>query len=78
MKKALRHLLCPDVDGRYGAPMGRWETRGSKPVDEKIRDVQIPVDKQGYDPGGAYWGIGAKLRCEFTSDGTYRRYYRKG
>jgi hypothetical protein len=55
--------------------MGRSDV-GAKP-DGRVRDVVIPLDRDGYDPGGAYWGIGRELRCEFTSDGEYRRYYRK-
>ncbi len=45
---------------RYGADMGRrselpYSTRGH------LRLTQVPLDSQGYDPGGAYWGHGITL-----------------
>lgn len=79
MKKEVKALVCPKCNCVYGAPMGRadigsyWFVSG-----KKIRDVRIPVNSQGYDSGGAYWGVGGELRCKFTSDGLFRLYYRKG
>lgn len=45
---------------RYGAHMGRaselsYDTHGH------LRITQVPLDRGGYDPGGAYWGIGERL-----------------
>lgn len=53
---------------RYGAPMGRagtvldHETRGTGKWKARI----VLIDEQGYDPGGAYWGLrnhGESLFC---------------
>ena len=67
-----------DVSGRYGAPLGR-HNRGHRPADgTKVYDRLVPMSGYGeYDRGGAYWGMGSSLRCEFTADGTYARYYRE-
>jgi hypothetical protein len=70
MKKELRLLLCPNVNAQYGAPMGRrqfWEPFAG--VKHKHGDCIIPINSQGYDAGGAYWGIGNTLRCEYLVDG---------
>lgn len=49
--------------GPYGASMGRasdpWEAfRG------KVRCECVPLDRGGYDPGGAYWGaVDFRAKC---------------
>lgn len=53
----------PDVSSKYGAPMGR-RTHESTLPDEAPREItlrHIPLDKGGYDDGGAYWGIAEPL-----------------
>lgn len=40
---------------QYGASMGRRSGLGSNTSD-KCLIRQVPIDDQGYDPGGAYWG----------------------
>lgn len=63
----------PKVSGKYGAPMGR-PTRDtftdksgttyklSVNEDSKpFRLVRCPLDRGGYDRGGAYWGLGEPL-----------------
>lgn len=81
MKKELRHLLLPDVACAYGAPLTR-RSFGEVAVGSRVRDVAIPLTRGGYDPGGAYWGVGAPLRCRFQIDErgelVMRRFYRKG
>lgn len=54
----------PDVDCKHGAPMGR-ASYGS--IQEcfpcSVRLFRVNLDSQGYDDGGAYWGIGQPLWC---------------
>lgn len=68
------------VDGKFGAPMGRFSnTPDEKPANKKIFDRKVPMSRDaGYDKGGAYWGIGKELRVEYTKDLTYVRFYRVG
>ena len=87
MKKALRLLLCPNVNACCGAPMGRdnfWDLSDTA-IPDGVRhgDCLIPINSQGYDAGGAYWGVGETLetlRCEYLVDSTGalvgRRFYR--
>ena len=46
------------VSCKYGAPMGRGE---DVPLIGKIRMRRVRLDSGGYDPGGAYFGLGAPL-----------------
>jgi hypothetical protein len=67
MKKELREMLIPNAKCTYGAPMGRgnfWEPSVYE-ITHKEGDVIIPINSQGYDAGGAYWGIGETLRCRY-------------
>lgn len=67
-----------EVGSQYGAPMGRWE--GGYPeslTDRTVRVFKVPICSQGYDSGGAYWGIGAPLYCA-TDQEEYCRYIRAG
>lgn len=59
---------------KYGAPMGRREYMDSEPASNTVRVFNVPIDSQGYDPGGAYWGSGQKLYC--ATDGTDKDNYR--
>lgn len=56
------------VSGRYGAPLGRLEYR---PDDWraafKLHVRRVPLDKGGYDQGGAYWGLGDRLYVAYTN-----------
>jgi hypothetical protein len=75
---AISQLVRP-VDCKYGAPMGRFSNSiGDKPKNMKIYDRKVPMDKYdaAYDKGGAYWGLGAQLRVEYTKGLTYARFYR--
>jgi len=45
----------PAVSGKYGAPMGRCSA--TLDHDGTWRARRIPLDGEGYDAGGAYWGL---------------------
>lgn len=65
------------VDGKYGAPMGRYDN----PAPDGNYDVAttVPMHRDaGYDLGGAYWGIGEgePVCVKFTLDLRYWEYYR--
>jgi hypothetical protein len=47
--------VTPPTDGRFGAPMGRASERLDPEGFPSVRQVRI--DSQGYDQGGAYWGL---------------------
>jgi hypothetical protein len=65
-----------NVSGRYGSPMGRSEYGTPENTEEKsIRVFKVRIDSQGYDDGGAYWGIGQALYCATDGD-EYRRFIR--
>lgn len=63
----------PDVSGKYGAPMGRMSHASftdkhgetfALTVNENaapFRLVRCPLDRGGYDRGGAYWGAPSNL-----------------
>lgn len=56
----MTHNPITPVNARYGAPMGR----ASLPLDPsqgKISLRRVRINSQGYDAGGAYWGIGQAL-----------------
>ena len=52
-----------DVNARYGAPMGRPNARWLDDEPKSIRLFRVNICSQGYDDGGAYWGIGQPLWC---------------
>jgi hypothetical protein len=70
-------LIISKVDMRRGAPMGRANV-GKKPQDAKIYDQYVPMNhlEPAYDKGGAYWGIGRRLRVSYTKDLKYIHFYR--
>lgn len=60
----------PDVDCSRGAPMGRAQYGNLEDAVKrgiKLRLYQVRLDGQGYDDGGAYWGVatchGEQLYC---------------
>lgn len=61
MNPAHRKVNCT-----YGAPMGR---HGNGQIDGKVHLQRVRLDSGGYDPGGAYWGIGKPLYVAFDNDG---------
>lgn len=63
-------VKLPDVSSPYGAPMGRRERHQAEPqATLKFSLRRIPINKGGYDHGGAYWGIGAPLYQYESEDG---------
>jgi hypothetical protein len=67
--------IITKVNGAYGAPHGRPD-KGTKPTNKKVYDCAVPMSDPAYDKGGAYWGIGAQLRVEYTKDLSYVHFYR--
>ncbi len=57
----MTHNPTPPVNCSRGAPMGRFT--GPEPCSDgdKWHLRKIRLDSGGYDPGGAYWGIGLPL-----------------
>ena len=84
----LSEIITP-VNCKYGAPMGRANI-GTQPVtitggnngrickshQIKVYEKRVPLI-EGYDGGGAYWGIGKPLMVRFTKDLSYIEFYRQ-
>lgn len=45
-------------DPRRGASMGRASSRPDVKPAAKVYLKKMPIDRDGYDSGGSYWGIG--------------------
>lgn len=60
----MSRLQFSKVNSQRGAPMGR-ASYGSIPecFPRSVRLFRVNIDSQGYDDGGAYWGIGQPLWC---------------
>lgn len=50
---------------RYGASMGRRGYTSCTPSNLHLQ--RVPIDSQGYDQGGAYWGLGVPLYCAWNN-----------
>ena len=59
---------------RRGAAMGRTSDLAFDKATGPLTIRPVPIDAGGYDPGGAYWGIGDTLFC--VSDGERSAYLR--
>lgn len=59
----------PNVSSRYGAPMGRRSDTYLATDGGKLQLQRIPINRGGYDSGGAYWGIGQPLWRAMDVDG---------
>ena len=45
---------------------------------QRVYDCFVPMSSDGaYDKGGAYWGLGKRLRVQYTKDLSYISYYRQ-
>lgn len=66
--------IITKVNRKYGAPMGRSNV-GKKPENKKVFDCFVPMNG-AYDTGGAYWGLGSRLRVSYTKDLSYVNFYR--
>ena len=51
----------PDVNCKYGAPMGRVGSLPTEEVTGVVRLFEVRLDAGGYDDGGAYWGLGGEM-----------------
>lgn len=70
-----RAIVFPNVSTKYGAPLGRTDLVRPTGAEGYIYDRKVPMC-EGYDRGGAYWGLPHNLRCRFTADGLFIHYYR--
>jgi len=60
----------PNVNCRYGAPMGRHTGANYLATEAgRLHLRRIPLNSGGYDSGGAYWGLGAPLWFAADQDG---------
>lgn len=64
----IRHDFEIKCGSSFGANMGR-PNRNNGCLEGKVRLVRVPINSGGYDPGGAYWGIGKPLYCASGSNG---------
>lgn len=65
------------VGSAYGAPMGRLQYGSIADLGPKSCVLaRVLVDAGGYDPGGAYWGLGSPLWIAEDTEGNYRRFVR--
>lgn len=63
-------ITTPQLSCKYGAPMGRHPSHSAE-HGERLNCRRIPLH-EGYDNGGAYWGIrarGLSLYCVYTAQG---------
>lgn len=64
----------PNVNSKYGAPMGRPNSgHGAEPT-TKFEVKLVPINSGGYDRGGAYWGIGRPLYFYIAYEATQVEY----
>lgn len=66
------------VSGKYGAPMGRTDHIGGPDYTGRLNVRPVPLN-QGYDGGGAYWGVntgGEYLFCAFNAARSIIRFFR--
>lgn len=54
---------------QYGASIGRHTGGVDANTTEKLHLRRVPIDRGGYDPGGAYWGTGAPLWYVYDDEG---------
>jgi len=65
----------PKLNCKYGAPMGR--PSHAHPANAyKVYVSEVRIDSQGYDRGGAYWGIGGPLFWVTDATGEFSYFLR--
>ena len=57
----------PEVSARYGAPMGRRGDNPSNLQDVKRLHARRQGGGDGYDKGGAYWGLPSNVWGVWTT-----------
>jgi hypothetical protein len=81
-RKEFIQLTTPEVNGKYGAPMGRPDINE---MDELPPTTEIPktttrklemCSTGDYDIGGAYWGIGEAMYATYSKGGEIITYHR--
>ena len=70
-----KQLALDAASSIYGASMGRGSFYYLT-QDKKVYCQRVTIDSQGYDRGGAYWGIGKPLYCVFQPEGDLRVFVR--
>lgn len=75
--KYMKEVVIRKVNTTYGAPIGRNNIGNVPEKGQKVYDRRVKTPN-GYDAGGAYWGIDQQeqLRVSFTTDGKFVRFYR--
>lgn len=53
--------IYTNAHSQYGASMGRRDNVAEALDVKKLHLERVRLDSGGYDPGGAYWGLGAPL-----------------
>lgn len=66
----------PRVSAAYGAPMGRSVGHPGDEIVGRANLRRIRLDRGGYDPGGAYWGLGPPLWWVCGPDGEGEAFFR--
>lgn len=51
---------------RFGASMGRVTNWTGDPGAGAVRLERVKISSGGYDPGGAYWGVGLPIYCAWA------------
>lgn len=70
-------IKLSQVGSASGSPMGRSERHDIITSDSpKFSLKRIPINRGGYDSGGAYWGIGQPLYWYSDDDGNVSAYFR--
>lgn len=64
------------VSCRYGAPMGRISDAPGNFVDAPVLYARHQGGGDGYDKGGAYWGLPSNVWAVWTRGGEAVRYVR--
>lgn len=66
----------PNVNCKYGAPMGRHVGPISEGQGDKWALQHVPLDSGGYDRGGAYWGHHQRLYWAFNESTHEETFFR--
>ena len=72
-KQAYKEILSPR-SSTFGSALGRYNT-GTKPENTRVFDRVVNSSRDGYDVGGAYWGLAGELRVEYTADLSFIHFY---
>ncbi len=65
----MRFNPFPDVSARYGAPMGRHGGNSANLQGVRRLHARHQGGGDGYDRGGAYWGLPSNVWCVWAHVG---------